>query len=673
MSKFTKETKPNKKKSKFYLTTAIDYTNAAPHIGHAYEKIVADVQARFHRLLGEDVFFLTGTDEHGQKVERAAKKAGKSPQEFVDGIVARFKELLKVLNISNDDFIRTTSSKHIKLCQDIFNIVHKKGDIYKGKYEGLYCTGCERFFVERELENGNCPVHKRPVENLKEESYFFRMSKYQEALIKHIKENPESILPDFRRKEILERLKEPLKDLSVSRTSFKWGIPLPIDKNHIIYVWFDALLNYVTGIDYPGEKFKKYWPADCHHIGKDILWFHTVIWPCILLAAGIQLPKTVFAHGFVNVKGTKLSKSSGFVVDPFDLANKFGADPIRYFFIKEIPFGEDGDFSEQALISRINGELADDLGNLVNRISVLIQKNFNGKIPKQGKLEKLDKDLIKNIDTFKEIKKEFLKHNYNSAITKTWNVIKETNKYITETEPWNEKDEKRKATVIYNSAEALRIITILISPFIPETSDKIRKQFGFKEEDFSKLKFSNKLEGEIKKANILFKKFEIKEEKQELPLDLKVAKILDVQDHPDADKLYVFKIDLGKEKRQIVAGIKEFYKKDELKGKHIVVVANLKHSKLRGIESQGMLLAACKYGDKGNEIEDKLLLAPKSRPGDKVFFENFASKPKKELGFKEFQKIKMTTTGKKVVHNGSVLKTSKEDISVDIGDGCLVS
>lgn len=671
MDTFPKQTKKLKGK-KFYLTTAIDYTSGSPHIGHAYEKICSDVLVRFHRLLGEDVFFLTGTDEHGQKVERAAKKAGKSPKDFTDDIVKKWKKLCKVLNISYDNFIRTTNSEHAKKCQEIFKIVYDKGDIYKGKYEGLYCTDCERFYVERELENGNCLVHKKPVDKLKEESYFFRLGKYQEALIKHINENPSFILPLFRKNEILERLKEPLKDLSVSRTSFKWGIPVPIDEKHIIYVWFDALLNYLTGIDYPDEKFKRYWPADVHVIGKDILWFHTVIWPCILLSAGFELPKTVFGHGFINVKGAKLSKSSGIVVDPFELVEKYGVDEVRYFFIKEIPFGEDGDYSEEALVNRINAELADDLGNLVKRIAVLVKKNFNGKIPKQGKLEDRDKGLIKNLDKFSKIKEDILNYKYNSGITKVWGVIKEVNKYITETEPWRLKGE-RQETVIYNSAEALRIITILIDAFIPSTSSKIRKQFGFKKEDFSNLSFNDKLKGEVEDAEILFKKHTaLVEERLEMNLDLRVAKVLEVKDHSDADKLYVMQIDLGSEQRQIVSGLKDFYDKEALEGSHIIVVVNLKKSKFRGVESNAMLLAASKYGEDGKETDVKLLFAPLTSAGKSVYFEDYAIHPKKEIGFKEFQKTKMLTQGKKVFHNGKVLKTEKEEVKVDIGDGCEV-
>lgn len=667
------KTEKTNKKSKFYITTAIDYTNAAPHIGHAYEKIVADVIARFHKLDGDDVFFLTGTDEHGQKVEGAAKKAGKSPQEFCDEVVEKFKKLCEVLKISNDRFIRTTEAEHIKKCQEIFKIVYNKGDIYKGEYEGLYCTGCERYYLEKELEDGNCPIHKRPVETIKEESYFFRMSQYHEMLFSHIKKNPEFIQPEIRRNEILSRLEEPLRDLSVSRTSFKWGIPLPIDEKHIIYVWFDALLNYLTGIDYPGEKYEKYWPADLHVIGKDIIWFHTVIWPCILIAAGIELPKTIFSHGFININGAKLSKSSGLVVDPFELVDKFGSDAVRYFFVKEIPFGGDGDFSEEAMIKRINAELADDLGNLVNRVSVLIHKNYNGIIPKQGKLEAKDNELIKPIDVIDEVKKHMNKYELNAAITKVWQAIKEVNKYITESEPWKIADEERKATVLYNAVEALRICTILITPFIPEAAQNIRNQYHFPEEDFSKLKFSGSLTGEIRDAGILFRKHEIiLEKKPELILDLRVAKIIEVHDHPEADKLYVLKLDLGDEERQLVAGIRNFYERGELLDKNIIIVANLKHAKLRGIESEGMLLAAVKEVE-GKDVAIKVLEAPGSELGSQVYFEGYEIKPKKEVDFKDFQKTKMTTIGKKVVHNGSILKTDKEEIIVDIEDGCFVS
>jgi len=380
------------KKDTYYITTAIDYPNGTPHIGHAYEKIIEDVLARWHRLLGKEVFFLTGSDENSQTIVDKAKIAGKPTKEFLDSNVQLFKELYKALNISYDRFIRTTEDHHKKIAQTIFKKVFDKGDIHKGFYEGPYCQSCERFYTEKDLVEEKCPVHKRPVKTLKEESYFFNMKKYQNQLIQHIEKHPEFIQPDHKQKEILNRLKEPLRELSVSRTSISWGIRTPIDDKHVIYVWFDALLNYVSGLDYPSEKFEKFWPPQAQIIGKDITWFHTVIWPIILIAADLPLPKTVHSHGFVNFKGEKLSKTTGNIVDPLIIINRYGADALRYYLLREIPAGQDGDYSEEAIVERANADIADSLGNLVNRACILIHKFNEGTIPapsSQAKRERL--------------------------------------------------------------------------------------------------------------------------------------------------------------------------------------------------------------------------------------------------------------------------------------------
>ncbi len=502
---------------KFYITTAIDYTNSSPHLGHLYEKICADCIARWHRLLGEDVFFLTGTDEHGQKVENAALKLGKKTKQFVDSIVEEFKKLCKVYNISNDYFIRTTDPQHEEFCKEIFKKVYDKGEIYKGEYSGYYCTGCERFYTDKELINGECPVHKRKVEWVNEESYFFKMSKYQDRILKFLEENKDFIIPEFRRKEIINRVKQGLKDLSISRTSFKWGIPLPIDDKHVIYVWFDALLNYLSAL----KGREKNWPADIHVIGKDILWFHAVIWPSILMAAGYELPKKIFVHGFINVKGEKLSKTAGIIVDPFILAEKYPVDAIRYFLLREIPSGEDGNFSEDDLKSRLNNELANDLGNLVRRIVAMINKYFDGVV--EGEI---DEDLIKKSDIFDKVNKEMLNLHLNKALEIIWGFVKECNVYINDKAPWKigkslgfskfnekrsfsskEKDKEKLASILVTAAEALRRICIYLEPFIPSSVEKIRKQFGFKKEMFADL---DKVVKSVKvgKAEILFKKAE---------------------------------------------------------------------------------------------------------------------------------------------------------------------
>ena len=480
---------------KFYLTTAIDYVNAKPHLGHAYEKICSDVIARWHRKRGEDVFFLTGTDENAQKNSQAAKAAKTDTRKFVDRNVETFKNLCRVLDISNDYFIRTTEGKHFSASQEIFQKVFDRGDIYKGHYEGYYCTGCEAFITEKDLVNGMCPEHGTKPEWIKEESYFFRMSKYQ-AKIEKLLSKKGFILPDYRRVEMLNRVKEEgLKDISVSRVNLDWGIPVPFDRNHRIYVWFDALINYVSGVDYPdGSKYRKFWPADVHVIGKGINWFHTIIWPSMLMSAGLPLPERVFVHGYVNIKGQKMSKSLGAVVDPVELAKKYGSDAVRYFLVRDIPFGGDGDFSEDALRERINGELLSDLGNLASRVLKLAEKTkaYEGKpvLEKELDFAKTDK-LMENYEL----------HN---ALNEIWNFIRTVNRYINENEPWK-LEGSALDSVIYNLLESLRAIAIIIEPFIPETAAKINKQLGVKEGDFSGLRFG-KVNYKPRKGEHLFKK-----------------------------------------------------------------------------------------------------------------------------------------------------------------------
>ncbi|MBN1644798.1 methionine--tRNA ligase [Candidatus Woesearchaeota archaeon] len=653
-------------KKKFYITTAIDYPNSFPHVGHAYEKIIADVLARWHRLKGEDVFFLTGTDEHGQKIYKTAKEQGKEPKQFVDEMVPYFKKLCKKLNISNSRFIRTTEEQHKKICRDIFKKLENNGDIYKGAYEGLYCSGCEAYYTEKDLIDGLCPVHKKKPEPVKEETYFFRMSKYQDRLIKHINQYPNFIQPTSKRNEILNRLKEPLKDLSVSRTTFDWGVSVPGDKEHVLYVWLDALLNYITGLDYPGENFKKYWPADAHIIGKDITWFHTVIWPCELMSAGIELPKTVHVHGFVNLGGEKLSKSRGIVVDPIKLVDEYGVDAVRYFFIKEIPAGEDGNFSYEALTERTNSDLADDLGNLLQRTSVLIHKNFGGKIPLPVRFEREEEELIQESDIFEQTDELMKTFQWNKAISRIWSFIRMCNKYINETEPWKRKNEPdRLATILYTLAESLRIISIYISPFVPETAEKISHQLGRKPGTFADIKFKKTTKGVLEKPEILFKKTEAKQEDIFAKLSLRVARILEAKEHPSADKLLILQIDLGTEKRQLVAGLKPHFSIDELIGKHIVVLTNLKPAKIKGTESNGMLLAA--------EHKNKVVLleAPRSEPGEQVFVEGITP-CREQISIKDFEKINITTKQGRAIYNKQFLKTKKEEIEANIDDGAKV-
>jgi len=482
-----------KKRKKFYITTAIDYTNAPPHIGHAYEKICADIIARWHLLLGEDVFFLTGTDEHGQKIERAAKEAGMSPKEFVDKLAKQFQQMNDKLNISYSKFIRTTSPTHEKFCKKIFEKVYKNKKIYKGHYEGYYCTGCEAFKTKRELVEGKCVIHKKQAEWLSEESYFFKMGEYQKQIISYIKKNKQFIFPFHFREEILNRLKEPLHDLSVSRTSFKWGVPLPIDKGHIIYVWFDALLNYLSGI----EGKENYWPADLHVIGPDILWFHAVIWQAILLSLGKKLPKRILVHGWLTIDGEKISKSLGNVIDPIYLINKYGADSLRYFLARHIPLGSDGDFSEKLLAERHNSELADKLGNLVSRVTTLAEKYG---------LEKCENNLLKKLK-LKEINRHMSNFELDKALLNIFDFVDVCNSYIQEKQPWKTRDKK----VLYELVDSIKALAILLWPFIPSTAEKIAALLDF-EITLKELRKPLKLV-KIKKAEPLFKKIENTREK----------------------------------------------------------------------------------------------------------------------------------------------------------------
>ncbi|MBU4346375.1 MAG: methionine--tRNA ligase [Candidatus Omnitrophica bacterium] len=465
--------------SKFYITTAIDYPSAPPHIGHVYEKVCADVIARWHRNAGDDVFFSTGTDEHGLKIQRYASKLKQEPQEFVDKMSGEFIGLWEKLNISYDSFIRTTQDGHMEIVRDIFKKIYDKGDIYKDWYEGLYCVDCEAFYAEKDLKDSLCPVHNKKLEEIKEESYFFNMSKYQEKILEHILDNKDFVRPETRRNEIINRIKEGVRNLSVSRSSFNWGIRLPMDEKHIIFVWFDALINYISVLGYPQERFKRYWPADIHLIGKDILWFHAMVWPAILLAADIELPKSIFVHGFINIKGEKISKSKGVTVDPLELINKYGADALRYFLLREIRFGEDGDFSEGAFIKRLNSDLANDLGNFVYRTLTMIEKYFNGHIPAaviadgrwKQKLDKFSDEVnlhMSNLD-------------FNLALDKIWELINMANKYIEDTKPWNlVKKENIDALqqFICILVDAIRKISHAISPFMPQTAKSILEQIG---------------------------------------------------------------------------------------------------------------------------------------------------------------------------------------------------
>lgn len=623
-------------KKKYYITTPIYYPSDNLHIGHTYCTVMADAMARFKRLSGYDVRFLTGTDEHGQKIQTIAQENGITPQEHVDKIVAGVKKLWETMEISYDDFIRTTEPRHIERVQKIFMELYEKGDIYKGVYSGHYCKPCEAFWTDSQLEDGKCPDCGRPVTEEHEEAYFFKLSKYQDKLIE-LFETTDFLEPEARRNEMLAFVKQGLDDLCISRSTFDWGIKVPIDEKHVIYVWLDALSNYITALGYPDDKelYEKYWPADVHLVGKEIVRFHTVIWPAILMSLGLPLPKKVLGHGWLLLDGGKMSKSKGNVVDPVKLIDRYGIDALKYFLLREYTFGHDGNYSTEALIKRINSDLANDLGNLVSRTVSMIEKYNSGIVPDAKLEDDYDKSLKSvALAAADRVEAEMDKFAFHSALEEIWILVRRANKYIDEKMPWvlakDEAERDNLDTCLHNLAESIRIVSILIYPFMHSTSDEIRKQMGLWYADVTwedAKEFEMMYQEKVKKGKPLFPRIDIEKELEELEkmkesseiddeniplelkpeivyddfdkIDLRVGEIIKAEKHPKADKLLVFQVKMGTEKRQIISGVAEHFTPDEMLGKKVAVVANLKPRKLRGLESKGMIL----FADNGDKLE----------------------------------------------------------------------
>ena len=636
---------------KFYITTAIAYTSRKPHVGNTYEVVLTDAIARYKRSRGYDVFFLTGTDEHGIKIQEIAEQAGISPKTYVDGVAGQIKDIWNLMGATYDKFIRTTDDYHEKTVQKIFKKFYDQGDIYKSEYEGMYCVPCETFFTESQLTDGKCPDCGREVELAKEEAYFFKMSKYQDRLMEYIEKNPEFIQPESRKNEMVNNFLKPgLQDLCVSRTSFTWGVPVEFDPKHVVYVWIDALSNYITALGYSpdgsDELFNKYWPADVHVIGKDILRFHTIYWPIMLMALDLPLPKQVLGHPWLLFANDKMSKSKGNVIYADDLVDLFGVDAVRYYLLHEMPYANDGNITYEMIISKYNADLANVLGNLVNRTVAMNNKYFDGVIQSGDVKDALDEELFACMkETAQNVQAKMDTYHVADALDEIWNLLRRSNKYIDETTPWAlAKDEAQKGrlgTVLYNLLESIRVAAELLAPFMPETAEKIAQQIGvadlanaIKAGDktgepvalFQRLDEAKKLEeiqsylaekypAEPEEEQIEYPEFKEEIEFDDfLKMDLRVAKVLSCEEVPKANKLLKFNLKVGNEERVIVSGIKKWYKPEDLVGKNVLIIANLKPRKIMGIESKGMILSAAI----GEELSVTTTLDPEFKNGSEV-------------------------------------------------------
>jgi len=664
----------------FYITTAIDYPNSAPHMGHAYEKVVADFYARAARLRGRDVRFLIGLDEHGQKIQEAADQRAMSPQAFVDEKAEIFRQLYALLEVSNDDFIRTSEERHHAFVSELFLKLQASGDIYKGFYEGEYCISCERFYTSTELTDGKCPIHERPTSLVKEESYFFRLGKYREQVRDHIRTHEEFVYPAERRNEVLARLDDEVRDLSISRSTFDWGIPLPGDPKHVLYVWVDALSNYVSALERPVDLRDRFWPANCHVIGKDILWFHTVIWPAMLLSAGYELPRQVYVHGFIlDRDGRKMAKHLGNVVDPLEVVREWSVDVMRYYFLRSFSSGRDGKFSLDEMAERYHTELGNDLGNLILRVAKLVQTKLDGKVTVGGE----NTELLAKLDPRPVVAEYFEAadtREHHRSVEVLWGYIRALNAYLNEAAPWKLRETADLERVLGASVEALRFIAHLLVPVMPRVATSMADSLGFALATMAAVGDAAQVCA-VKTSEPLFPRRDDAAKKTApaaapargeasdpfAKLEIRVGRIDEVREHPDAEQLFAMIVDLGTEKRSICAGLRKHLTREDLLGRKVAVLANLKPAMLRGIESAGMILASDRADGAVVPVD------PGTAPlGDLITVEGIETQPKSKLSKSNFEKVPLVMHGGVVTYAGKPLRTSIGPLACDATDGAPV-